>query len=232
MYSDKDILNLLVKKGVVSPGKAKELNANKDSLINRLVVKRKKAGLTINEHRPTIVDVIADYGLTRGDDKKEKLTEDDIYETLSKQLGFEYKKIDPLKLDLKLVTSTVHKSFAMKNLVLPLEVVDGCLYVAMPEPYNTEVIDDLKRVVQMRIKPLMSSKSDVIKNIKEIYGFQSSIAAAEHQFSGHAVDLGNLEQYGQFTSMDELPSTGHHIINAVKHLFTSAFDLRASDIHI
>ena len=232
MYSDKDILNLLVKKGVISKEKAKEFFINKESLVNRLVVKRKKAGLLIEAHRPTIVDVLADYGLTRNDGKKEKLTEDDIYEIFAEHIGFEYKKIDPLKLDLKLVTNTVHKSFAMKNLVLPLEVIDGCLYVAMPEPYNAEVIDDLKRVVQMPIKPLMSSKTDVIKNIKEIYGFQSSIAAAENQFSGSNVDLGNLEQYVKLKSMDELPSTDHHIINAVNHLFTYSFDQRASDIHI
>ncbi len=232
MYSDKDILNLLVKKGVISKGKAKEFFVNKESLVNRLVVKSKKAGHSIEAHRPTIVDVLSDYGITTSDSRNDKLTEDAIYELLAEEFGFEYKKIDPLKLDLKLVTSTIHKSFAMKNLVLPIEVVDGCLYVAMPEPYNTEVIDDLKRVAQMRVKPLMSSKTDVIKNIKEIYGFQSSIAAAENQFSGNNVDLGNLEQYVQLKSMDELPSTDHHIINAVNHLFTYSFDQRASDIHI
>ncbi len=232
MYSDKDILNLLVKKGVISKEKAKEFFVNKESFVNRLIVKRKKAGLSIDVHRPTIVDVLADYGIASGGDKNERLTEDSIYEILAEQLGFEYKKIDPLNLDLKLVTSTVHKSFAMKNLVLPLEVIEGCLYVAMPEPYNAEVVDDLKRVAQMPVKALMSSKTDVIKNIKEIYGFQSSIAAAENQFSGNNIDLGNLEQYVQLKSMDELPSTDHHIINAVNHLFTYSFDQRASDIHI
>ena len=34
------------------------------------------------------------------------------------------------------------------------------------------------------------------------------------------------------TSADDLPSTDHHIVNAVNHLFSYAFDQQASDIHI
>jgi general secretion pathway protein E len=46
------------------------------------------------------------------------------------------------------------------------------------------------------------------------------------------VDLGNLEQYVRLKSADELPSTDQHVVNAVNHLFTYAFDQRASDVHI
>lgn len=232
MYSDNDILSLLVKHNILPKDKAKQIFAEKETRINNLLLKQKKAGGSVSEHRPGIIDVLADYGLSRKGDSDRKLSEEDIYAILAKHSGYEYKKIDPLKLDMKLVTSTVHKGFAMKNLVLPLEVKDGTLIVAMPEPYNTEVVDDLKRVARMPVKPLMSSKSDVIKYIKEVYGFQSSIAAAEVQFSGQTVDLGNLEQYVQLKSSDELPSTDHHIIKAVNHLFTYSFDQRASDIHI
>ena len=231
MYSDKTIIQLLAKKGLITNNKAKELFTNKEALINKIILKRKKSGTTADSQPLTIIDVIADYGLRRADNA-EKLSEDTIYESLAEEWGFKYKKIDPLKLDLKLVTSTVPKGFAKKNLVLPLEIIDGCLFIAMPEPFNTEVVEDLRRVAQMRVEPVMSSRSDVIKFINEIYGFQSSIAAAEDQFTGATVDLGNLEQYVQLKSMDELPSTDHHIINAVNHLFTYSFDQKASDIHI
>ena len=65
------------------------------------------------------------------------------------------------------------------------------------------------------------------------FGFKRSIAAAESQFdSSSTVDLGNLEQYIRLKSPDELPANDHHIVNAVNHLFSYAFDQRASDIHI
>ncbi len=232
MHSDKTIIQLLTKKGLVAKETAKEIFINKEMLINNILLERKKAGVANNVHPPTIIDVLLARGVKRADRQDEKLSEDIIYETLASGWGYKYKKIDPLQLDLKLVTRTVHKSFAMKNLVLPLEVVDGVLLVATPDPDNAELIEDLRRVAQMRVEPIVSSKSDVIKYINEVYGFQSSIAAAEDQFSGNTVDLGNLEQYVKLKSMDDLPSTDHHIINAVNHLFTYSFDQRASDIHI
>jgi general secretion pathway protein E len=79
---------------------------------------------------------------------------------------------------------------------------------------------------------VVTSKSDIIKLINEFFGFKRSIAAAEHQFAGPSVDLGNLEQYVRLKSADELPSTDQHVVNAVNYLFTYAFDQRASDVHI
>ncbi len=64
------------------------------------------------------------------------------------------------------------------------------------------------------------------------FGFKRSISEAEHQIDTPIVDLGNLEQYVKLKSAEELPSNDQHIVNAVNHLFSSAFDQRASDIHI
>nr|MDA8404763.1 type II/IV secretion system protein [Desulfobacteraceae bacterium] len=232
MKTDKEVLQSLIRQGLMTMEQAKEILANKERLLHNLVVKNKNSSQGLDDHPPTIIDVISAYGINRADKTTERIDEDLIFQALAKEWDVPYRKIDPLKLNLKLVTTTVHKSFAMKNLVLPLEIMDGSLIVAVPDPSNREVLDDLKRVVQMNIKAVVSSKSDIIKYINEFFGFQRSIAAAENQFSGPTVDLGNLEQYVKLKSMDELPSTDHHIINAVNHLFSYAFDQRASDIHI
>lgn len=68
--------------------------------------------------------------------------------------------------------------------------------------------------------------------INELFGFRYSISAAEDLFSTKGVDIGNLEQYVSLKSIDDLPSTDQHIVNAVNHLLGYAFDQRASDIHI
>ncbi|GAB6095084.1 GspE/PulE family protein [Desulfatiferula olefinivorans] len=231
MFSDKDVFTSLIKHGLLTKDQARDILQSRERVRDNPTSKKKTASVS-GDHPPTIIDYIAGYGVNRADRPLERLDEDLIFETLAGDWGVPYLKIDPLKLDLKLVTSTVHKIFAMKNLLLPLERKEGALVVATPDPFNREALDDLKRVVQMDIRPVVSSKSDIIKYINEFFGFQKSIAAAENQFSGPAVDLGNLEQYVKLKSMDELPSTDHHIINAVNHLFSYAFDQRASDIHI
>jgi len=84
----------------------------------------------------------------------------------------------------------------------------------------------------MPVNAVVSPQSDIVKLIEEFFGFKRSIAAAENQFAGPTVDLGNLERFIHLKSADELPSNDQHVVNAVNHLFIYAFDQRASDIHI
>lgn len=180
----------------------------------------------------TIVDVIAALKFDRADDPEKELDEETIYQILADEWGVAYKKIDPLKLDINLVTGTIPHSFAMKHLALPIKVKGRCLTVAMANPFDVEVIEDISRVSHMKVEPVVSPKTDIIKLMNEFFGFKRSITAAEHEFGGPSVDLGNLEQYVRLKSADELPSDDKHIVNAVNHLLSYAFDQRASDVHL
>ena len=180
----------------------------------------------------TIIDVIAALKPKRQDQPSISLDEEAVYQQFASAWGFSYKKIDPLKLDLNIVTTTIPRNFALKHLVLPIAIRDGCLTVATANPFNTEVLEDIARASQLTVTAVVSTKADILRLINEFFGFKRSIAAAEDQFESPLVDLGNLEQYVQLKSVDELPSNDHHIVNAVSHLFTYAFDQRSSDIHI
>ena len=237
-FSDKAVCIALAKRGLLTREQVLDIFNKKDKA--RDVIEKKKerrdekmaANVRIT-NPTTIVDVIASFKLHRADKKKVELDEDAIFQALAEEWQFPYKKIDPLKLDLNLVTTTIPRSFAMKHLVLPIAVDNGHLVLATSNPFNTEVFEDIARVSLMPVKTVVTSKSDIIRLINEFFGFKRSIAAAETQFGATStVDLGNLEQYVQLKSADELPANDHHIINAVNHLFSYAFDQRASDIHI
>jgi general secretion pathway protein E len=223
-----DVCKVLVKNGLIKSEKAKEILTKQDKIKQRLV---KKSGAR-NDAAVTIVDVIASMKMPRGDGKSGVVDEDAVYHALAAEWGYEYKKIDPLKLDLNLVTSTIPHNFAMKHLVLPIQIQNGTLTVATPNPFNLEVLDDIKRVSNMSIKVVVSSRSDVVRLINEFFGFKRSIAAAEDLFAGPSVDIGNLEQYVRLRSDGEVPHTDQHIVNAVNHVLLYAFDQHASDIHI
>ncbi|MBW1767460.1 MAG: type II/IV secretion system protein [Deltaproteobacteria bacterium] len=180
----------------------------------------------------TIVDVISSLDLERADDSSKILDEETIFQALAKVWKVPYKKIDPLNLDLNVVTSKIPHTFAMKHLVIPIEVKDGYLTVATSNPFNTEAMSDIAQVSQLKVKAVVSTKTDIIKLIGEFFGFKRSIVAAESQFAGPSIDLGNLEQFVRLRSSEELLSDDQYIVNAVDHLFSYAFDQRASDIHI
>ena len=235
--SAENVCRILLKKGFISKEQRREIFKRKDILRQKLeklqVLRDASGGSSSKIINPiTIIDIISFLKLDRKDDPAKELDEETIFQSLAEEWGIDYKKIDPLKLDLRLVTTTIPRTFAMKHLVLPIDVKDGWLTVATPNPHNLEVMEDISRVSKLRVKPVVSGKSDIIKLIDEFYGFRRSIAAAEEQFSGPVIDLGNLEQYVRLREVRDLPSDDRHIVNAVDHLFNYAFDQRASDIHI
>ena len=232
-----DVCRILFEQGLISKGQRQGIFRKKDILQKKLeklrIIRHASGGSSSRITNPiTIVDIICFLRLNRKDDPTRELDEETIYQALAEEWGIEYKKVDPLKLDLKLVTTMIPRSFAMKHLVLPTSVKDGWLTVATPNPHNLEVMDDISRVTQLKVRPVVSSKSDIFKLIDEFYGFRRSIVAADQQFSGPGIDLGNLEQYMRLRKAKDLPSDDRHIVNAVDHLFNYAFDQRASDIHI
>ncbi|OPX37665.1 MAG: type II secretion system protein E [Desulfobacteraceae bacterium 4484_190.2] len=237
MFSPESVCKVLFKKGLITAAHGREILRKEKNIRRKLVRARAMAEASLPaksriSSRITVIDVIASLDLERADNPGKALDEEVIFQILAEEWKIPFKKIDPLQLDLDLVTDTIPRSFAMKHLVLPVGIEDGYMAVATPNPFNVEVMEDIARVSHMKVRPVVSTKTDILRLMNEFFGFKRSIAAAEHQFAGPSVDLGNLEQYVRLKSADELPSDDHHIINAVNHLFTYAFEQRASDVHI
>jgi general secretion pathway protein E len=236
-FSPRAVCQALFKSGHITESQAKEILKKELSLRKRLEGLRAKQKEATSEkgaiYDPiTIIDVLTPLNIQRADDQFKGLDEEIVFRALAKQWGMTFQKLDPLKLDLNVVTSTIPRTFAMKHLVLPIAIEEGALTVATANPFNVEIMEDITRVSNLKVRAVVTPKSDIIKIIKEFFGFKRSISEAEHQFTGPTIDLGNLERYVRLRATDEVPSTDHHIINAVDYLFGYAFDQRASDIHI
>jgi len=143
---------------------------------------------------------------------QKKLTEDAITELIAQASGMEYIKIDPLKLELDVVTDQIPRAFALKNLVVPID-------------------EKVQHALGIHIKRIFASRSDVLKILEEFIGFQASGRATQLDM-GLSSELSNLEQLFKMRGRDEVESSDQHIISAVEFLLKYAFDQRASDIHI
>ena len=235
-FSSKNICKILVSKGVITKAQATDIFKKKDTVKKKILNRKKKEApalaSTFTQSSISIIDVIVSLNITRTDKVFGILDEDAIYQILSKEWGMIYKKIDPLKLDLNIVTTIIPRTFAKKHEVLPIDVKNGRLTVAVSDPFNQEVIADISKVAQMMVDVVMSTRSDIVKVIDEFYGFKKSLVAAENQVEGPGVDLGNLEQYVNLKNPDEFSANDQHVVIALNHLLSYAFDQRASDIHI
>lgn len=180
---------------------------------------------------PTPAEIISSFGFEIPGGNGKILSEDVITKVIADTVGMKYVKIDPLKLDLDVVTSPIPRPFAMKHLLAPIAEKGDVITVAVADPFAIDEIETLMNLKRIRIKRVLSSKSDILKILREFFGFRASILAAQNEPST-TVDLGNLEQFVRMKGHQEIESTDRNIISAVEFLLTYAFDQRASDIHV
>jgi general secretion pathway protein E len=226
---------LLLQRGLISAEQHRDVLARGKLQETRLYALHQSGGSRrIQSGSADIVspaEVIASFNLELHGTSGKFLSEDLITETIATEVGLPYLKIDPLKLDLGIVTSHIPRPFALKNLIVAVGERGGVTTVAVADPFNDAIINELATARQLEIKRVLSSKSDILKILREFYGFRASVMAAEAESSA-TVDLSNLEQFFQMKGHQEIESNDKHVISAVDFLMHYAFEQHASDIHI
>ncbi|MHB1846505.1 MAG: GspE/PulE family protein [Deltaproteobacteria bacterium] len=229
------VTELLVQGQLLEPAERRDLLARVPAQRARLVKQRgDKATGGRAEVGP--VELLASFDLPLAKGRPgDKLDEDRISEAVAKALGLAYWKIDPLKLDMALITRLISRPFARKHVVLPLRKLDQppALEVLVSNPFDIELFESLRQLAGLEVRPILSSQTDILRCVAEIYGFKHSVNAAERE-AGFAtgVDVGNLEQLVKLSGAEELEATDKPVVSAVEYLLNYAFSQRASDIHI
>jgi len=158
------------------------------------------------------------------------LRTEDILKALSVQLGFPYEnKIDTEDIPSDLIAN-LPINYAKKNEVLPLRKEGDAVVVAVSDPTNFYVLDDLRTVFNSEIKPIIASSYEIVNAINIVY----------NRASGSGEDaMGELDQsVGEINSdfdepVDLLDATDEApIIRLVNSLMFRAVKQKASDIHI
>jgi len=169
--------------------------------------------------------------LPRADSPDVNLMEADIISLIARDHKWTFRRLDPLRLDMEIVTKTLPASFARKRLVLPVSWEDGELEIVCYDPEDQELQQDLERACQARTRISVAPRRDIERIISEFFDFKQSIAAAENVLKLPAVDISNLEQFVRLAAPN-IAASDKYIQKAVDHLFQYALDQRASDIHI
>jgi len=151
---------------------------------------------------------------------------------LAKHAGLEYYHVDPLKLDFGAASQIVSKAYAERLKIMPISVKNGEATIATTEPFNTDWVADLERVLQMKIKLVVANPLELSRYLPEMYNLASSMNAANLAKAGQIVGVQNLEQLVELGIDKNLDANEQHIVNIVDWIFKYAFEQRASDIHL
>lgn len=230
------LLELLLRAGVLNAKQRQFVTLEKGKMRQRLLRQALKDGQRDRDY-PDLVDIVTAFNLKLNGSGDQLVDEETIIRAVARAKGLPFKKLDPLELDMEVVTKTIPRNFAIRQLILPFSIVDGVLNVAIYHPDCETALADIEQANQVKVQAHLATKTDIKRIIAEFFGFQKSISAAEDQFgvvqgAVSSVDIGNLERYVRISSSKEITSSDQHIKSAVNHIFHYALEQRASDIHI
>ncbi|MCB9653832.1 MAG: type II/IV secretion system protein [Deltaproteobacteria bacterium] len=183
------------------------------------------------DYRVSPSEIVDTVQIPHPDAPGRTIDEDILAQLLAQATSTPYKKIDPLELDMGLITRSLPKGFARRHLILPLSQRGSSLTVAIADPYDTHALEEYARATGQNVDVVVSSKRDIVNVITQVYGFRQAVSGAAADASA-GVNLQNLEQLVRVRSSDEIDPGDQKIVAAVEYLLNAAFENRASDIHI
>lgn len=178
---------------------------------------------------------IANQSLKSAKAPHKRLTVDALMVWLAGKAGMTYKRIDPLRIDVAAVTRLMSYSYAAARKILPISVQDASVIVATSDPYASDWVHELQRILRKNITRVLASPVDISRYLREFYSFGLAMQRASHEAAtGNAPNsvMTNLEQLVDLGRRGQLDADDHHIVSIVDWLLQYAFDQRASDIHL
>lgn len=165
-------------------------------------------------------------------------TEEDVVVALGKQLNIPYvsmgsgllKPVVDQNLDL-----LIPKEFAVKNAVLPISKNLNSLTCAIVDPLDVILIDNLRKITNCEINPVIATKTDILKAIEEFYGKRDILkAAVKESYSMTDEYEPSSDVETEELSIDRLIARAEEapVVKLVDLIIKQAIDERASDIHI
>ncbi|MGD9722407.1 MAG: GspE/PulE family protein [Pirellulales bacterium] len=157
-------------------------------------------------------------------------TEDQVVECLALEYGVPYAKLEPRLSDARSI-DVLPREYIEENLVLPLFLVRGVLTVALPEPSNLFLIDEVRQLTQLEVQIVAATTRDIRRVIttlpnSKVFVIDDIIEDSEvHDVTlieDAIEDIGDIEEVA-----GQSP-----VIRLVNYLIFTAVKEGASDIHI
>jgi len=154
-------------------------------------------------------------------------SEQKIFTVLSRHLGIPYVRIKDKDISLAVIRRVPPK-FATHYKIIPLEFNANVLTIAMADPLNVRILDDIKLLLNLEIKEVLSSEFEIIEAIGKYYGVGAE--TLEQIVSDNSPEQ-NLSLAKEETQDLETLAEGASIVKFVNQILSEAIKSRATDVH-
>src|SRR4029077_517490 len=161
--------------------------------------------------------------------KLDYVTDDTMRQALSKELNVAFIDLDTVTIDRGL-PHVINRSYALRHSVLPIAQVSRTLTVAMDDPTDGAVIDELTRLTGLGITVVTSSSRAIRRAFQRLY---EEAPEAPGTLDAHLitpVDPPSDVGQGSSATGDELAT--RRADELFRHILFRALESRCSDIHL
>lgn len=159
------------------------------------------------------------------------LTADELMQFVAEQVGLEFMKIDPLRVNVARVAESMSVAYAERHHILPVQVNDEELVVATSEPFMDDWVSDIERQSKRRVRRVLCNAEDIQRYTGEFFSLARSVHAVQKR--GGASNTNSFEQLVELGRGNRtLDANDQSVIRVVDWLWQYAFEQRASDIHL
>lgn len=155
------------------------------------------------------------------------LTEKDIIDTVSRQLGIPIVNLDGKDIPRELA-KLISEDIAKNYLIIPFERRFNILKLAMVDPLDINAMDEVTRIVRMEVDPCITTEGEMKRALEKYYGVKTIVEETLQKMKEEEkVKDEEEEEKVAFEPGDEEP-----VIRFVNSLLAQAVADNASDIHI
>jgi type IV pilus assembly protein PilB len=197
-------------------------------LIDKAVIKQEQLARALEEqrrsnHQKLLGEILVELRFC---------TEDQICEALAQAYGVPYARVSPKIADPKVI-SVLPKEFLEKHQVLPLYLVEGTLTVAVPEPANVFLIEEIERLSGYKVQVVAATTRD-IKATVQTYMPADKVFVIDDIIEDVQPEEFTLVQQAQIQDIANLEQAAGDspVIKLVNYVIFNAVKDGASDIHI
>lgn len=155
------------------------------------------------------------------------VSEEHLLQAMARQAGLRFARLQDLTISPELI-ERVPARLATHYHVMPIGISGNVLEVALSDPHNIHLLDDLRLNLRMEIEPVVMMEREIADALKKFYGIGADTMQEMSEDEEEAV---NLEKAAQVEDIEDMAEDAS-IIRFVNQVFMEAVAERATDVHV
>ncbi|NOR53252.1 MAG: type IV-A pilus assembly ATPase PilB [Candidatus Aminicenantes bacterium] len=163
------------------------------------------------------------------------ISEEEMAQALSRQMGYPYIDLGQFEVYPDVI-NLIPADIAKKNMIMPIHRIRSFLTMAMVDPTDLDIIENVRFRTSLSIQPVIASESGITDAINKYYGSSDALKVKEiideiEQAEDSSVNV--IEEQEEEYSIEELVHSTEEapVITLVNTIFVDAVKKGASDVH-